>query len=650
MDEVKSYILRALKKKRKKEEIKALLLSHGHRSEEVELSFKWIHDRDVKSARKAAIWSIILCFLFFIPFAPLVALILAIFSITKGTGKQNTLMPLAIIACIISIFTFIISSFFFLGVVAYFAGKDLIEAKFLSQSLDENMKNANYTDIIEQVNLYYETEEPNKHNFYLLHQRGRSYLELGNNSRAILDYEETLPFIEELEKVEQQEFTYVYYNLGYLYLRELKPVDSIESYSMISELLPRNSSLRQRTENELGVDVSNVSGLSYVIYRLTLDDLRERDEQQKIIDLVNEYFNNYTLEDHNFNILIYKGSAQSQLNQTKGAIESFESMLPFISNLGNVEQSDYADTYFVLSFLYSDIDNEEQAIDYFDKGLVIKPDSKLYQIHKGHLFEELGDSQKALSHYQDLLDQTSLSHEDRIIVQMKINRLKGENSWSEEPLLDSYYQGYTVRLFPIGRQDDDLPLEEMCLLIKSKFRVDCIVVGSLFVNETKTYNEERNQYNSKEMILDLERWLNKRWQQSKLLSIGITDKDLYTDDLNFVFATTNGYMQIGVVSKLRFDATLFDTPEKQRIIERRLGIQLLSSVGRLIGYPRPSNSKCPLANVLSVENFAMKSSKFCDSSMETQAKMMEIVKDKLVPFSTEEKQKINEVYKEYYYE
>jgi predicted Zn-dependent protease len=88
--------------------------------------------------------------------------------------------------------------------------------------------------------------------------------------------------------------------------------------------------------------------------------------------------------------------------------------------------------------------------------------------------------------------------------------------------------------------------------------------------------------------------------------LGITREDIYENDYNFLFGWA--YKKLGVMSYARF---ALGNPTREQF-EKRVVMQGLSSIGLVIGIPRPTNPNCARAYPNSLEEHDRKEDKLCE--------------------------------------
>jgi predicted Zn-dependent protease len=119
----------------------------------------------------------------------------------------------------------------------------------------------------------------------------------------------------------------------------------------------------------------------------------------------------------------------------------------------------------------------------------------------------------------------------------------------------------------------------------------------------------QNQYSGNVLLDQLKRTFANYNNDPYCLGIlGITKQDIYENDYNFLFGWAQ--KKWGVISYARF--LLGDPAPTDEQFEKRTIIQSLSSVGFVIGIPRPTNPNCARAYPNSLAEMDRKSMELCD--------------------------------------
>jgi predicted Zn-dependent protease len=119
----------------------------------------------------------------------------------------------------------------------------------------------------------------------------------------------------------------------------------------------------------------------------------------------------------------------------------------------------------------------------------------------------------------------------------------------------------------------------------------------------------QNQYSGDALLNQLKRTFANYNNDSHCLGIlGVTKQDIYENDYNFLFGWAQ--KKWGVMSYARF--LLGDPSPTDAQFERRTIIQSLSSIGSVMGIPRPTNPNCARAYPNSLAEMDRKSMELCD--------------------------------------
>jgi predicted Zn-dependent protease len=119
----------------------------------------------------------------------------------------------------------------------------------------------------------------------------------------------------------------------------------------------------------------------------------------------------------------------------------------------------------------------------------------------------------------------------------------------------------------------------------------------------------QNQYSGNVLVDQLKYTFTNYNNDPHCLGIlGITKQDIYENDYNFLFGWAQ--KKWGVISYARF--LLGDPVPTDKQFEKRAIIQSLSSIGFVIGIPRPTNPNCARAYPNSLAEMDRKSMELCD--------------------------------------
>ena len=99
------------------------------------------------------------------------------------------------------------------------------------------------------------------------------------------------------------------------------------------------------------------------------------------------------------------------------------------------------------------------------------------------------------------------------------------------------------------------------------------------------------------------------WENGATTYIGITDRDIYARNYNFLFGW--GGKTRALLSTRRFTGEFNDTPPKRSRLLKRTMMQLLSSAGHVFGVPRCTTPTCARAYPNSLDEHDAKTGKLC---------------------------------------
>jgi archaemetzincin len=115
-------------------------------------------------------------------------------------------------------------------------------------------------------------------------------------------------------------------------------------------------------------------------------------------------------------------------------------------------------------------------------------------------------------------------------------------------------------------------------------------------------NLYRKQYNA-DIVIDVLRNLNGN-------IIAITDKDIYSDNLNYVFSLVE-YDGPAVISIYRLNPKFYQESPNFDLLINRLVKEILYCVGKVLGMEDCGNPKCLMHKALSIRDIDFKGKDFC---------------------------------------
>jgi len=379
-------------------------------------------------------------------------------------------------------------------------------------------------------------------------------------------------------------------------------------------------------------------------------------DDEGVIILANKFLGKYTASQENFDVLLIKAAAHQRLDQYDEAIVSYESSIPFIEKLNNVQQRKYSGVFFTLAYLYGDQDKIETALSHVKYGLLLEPQNFNFQIYLGELYKRSSQTDVALAHYKDLLSSSQAVEEERAVLKTKIRQIN-PLAFTEDfkPIKVAsmpYYKDFSIKILPMNHHDSVVRLDDICTLLESKFLFACEVLPPVELEENKIIDSERDQYDADKVLRELA-GIYPLSRDRRYLLIAITGKDIFSENSNFVFSWQNMNWGTGVVSSYRFITRLDEFYEREIVATRRLGIQFISTTTFLLGFTRSTKPHCPDAYPDGLSDFLQKGSRLCASTIEQRRQLLEdLRKFGLTPthFDSHKIDEINRVYKKYYFE
>jgi archaemetzincin len=171
---------------------------------------------------------------------------------------------------------------------------------------------------------------------------------------------------------------------------------------------------------------------------------------------------------------------------------------------------------------------------------------------------------------------------------------------------NSAQEQVVIMLVPIGMDEKDflIVLEGE---LERVFDFQVRIVNRLEI-PANSYNPRRNQYQAALFLTALRRYLNPQINEKVL---GITDKDLYVEGLNFVFGQAEFPGSYAVISFARLHQSFYDFPEDRILFFKRVVKEAVHELGHTFGLEHCPNSDCVMFFSNSLHDTDRKNDEFC---------------------------------------
>jgi archaemetzincin len=160
-----------------------------------------------------------------------------------------------------------------------------------------------------------------------------------------------------------------------------------------------------------------------------------------------------------------------------------------------------------------------------------------------------------------------------------------------------------IKIVPLGEVNKKI-LEK----IIEELKVTYHMIGEVTNIEklpTSAFNAFRNQYRADELLNFLE-----KHHEGRIL--GITNEDLYTEGLNFIFGQAKMRGNVAIVSICRLNPTFFHQPEDEEFFEKRIIKEVIHETGHMLGLGHCNKRACVMSFSNTVGDTDKKTKYLCD--------------------------------------
>lgn len=367
-----------------------------------------------------------------------------------------------------------------------------------------------------------------------------------------------------------------------------------------------------------------VTAFQEVRERRTIAEIERRynaGQYEAVIQRAREFSSQHPQTIESASVLMFKAESEYELGRVDTAINDYQAALVIIEKtVNNVNQRRYASAYFRLGAMLQERQRIDAAIAMVEAGLRLTPQYVEGQIQLGEMLLARGDRDRALRLYRSVLASPLPVSEERVVLNIKIDRLTagepGASLKSNDVSGALFYPNLSIGLIQLNGVRKDVDLVDVCLILEISWRIRCEVLEPFTIPDSEIFVKGRGQYDA-DRVLDK---LRTRWPESSRqhpFLVAVTDRDIFGPNTSFVFSWQGGRDKAGtgVLSTSRFVPEIPPYYEPAIIATRRVAVQALSTTGRMMSFTRPTDPECPLAYPESFREFQQKRLQLCDSDV-----------------------------------
>lgn len=163
-----------------------------------------------------------------------------------------------------------------------------------------------------------------------------------------------------------------------------------------------------------------------------------------------------------------------------------------------------------------------------------------------------------------------------------------------------------IYLVPMGKVETWI-LEAIDKRLEKTFNSEVEIKEGMELPE-ETYNTKRKQYYSSPILRKLRSFLKLKEREKAL---GITDVDLYTRRLNFVFGEAELDGRFAIISLARLRQSFYGLSEDKTLFTERAVKEAVHELGHVYGLRHCPNADCVMYFSNSLSDTDRKSASFC---------------------------------------
>ncbi len=163
-----------------------------------------------------------------------------------------------------------------------------------------------------------------------------------------------------------------------------------------------------------------------------------------------------------------------------------------------------------------------------------------------------------------------------------------------------------ISIVPLGEIKREI-LDFLKEKLGEKFAVNVQVLRPIQGVEA-AFNPQRNQYHSPTLIKEIRECC----PEDSVKILGVIDKDLYVEGLNFVFGQAELEGRAALVSLTRLREDFYNKPSNEELFRKRLVKEAVHELGHTFGLRHCENPECVMSFSNSIVDVDRKSEDFCE--------------------------------------
>jgi len=173
-----------------------------------------------------------------------------------------------------------------------------------------------------------------------------------------------------------------------------------------------------------------------------------------------------------------------------------------------------------------------------------------------------------------------------------------------------------IYLLPLGDIDQNF-FKKLGQDLEKKFRLPVDIIGKIEI-PSYTFDNLRNQYNGSKIIAELSRLDFPNAE--KILAI--TNYDLFSEGLNFIFGEAESPGKIAIISTARLDPRFYGKKYDFEIFYQRVLKEAMHELGHTFSLRHCPNLTCVMHFSNTIEDTDIKNAEFCEKCK----KLLELIK------------------------